>query len=288
MTSLHQTLDFRPGRLWSLWDMLEFDAYKFVGLMNSLRSITFMRHQATPELLAADTALSREAMGRMLQEHADHLAEMRLPTSKAAILDLKSSIVSYGPYNDLADTKVGFACRILRMETEGRKFLQIDDEDLYRKGASLFGPDVAIKFPTDGAFEIDEAGKCLAVGRSTACVFHLMRVLEIGVKATSTCLGIPNPVKDAERNWGVMLRKIKDEMERRNKAAPPQWSVAGDRDFFAEIYVSLDAVRNVWRNATMHVENKYIPEEAEHILAAVRGFMRKLASRLDERGQPLA
>lgn len=271
-----------------MWDMLEFDAHKFVGLMNSLRSITLMNRTRTPEQKAADTKGAREALGAMLQEHADHLAEMRLPTSKAAILDLKSSVVSYGPYNDLADEKVGFACRILRMETEGRKFLQIEDEDLYREGADLFGRDVATKFATDGVFEIDEAGKCLAVGRYTAAVFHLMRIMEVGVKAASACLGIPDPVRGGDRNWGNMLRRFKSEMDRRNAVRPPEWQIATDRDFFEEIYVSLDAVRNVWRNATMHVENKYTPEEAEHIFGAVRGFMRKLASRLDEKGQPAA
>ncbi|MCW5773759.1 MAG: hypothetical protein KIT16_19110, partial [Rhodospirillaceae bacterium] len=102
------------------------------------------------------------------------------------------------------------------------------------------------------------------------------------------CLGIPPPVKAADRNWGKILEKIKDEMQRRNTSAPAAWSNPADRDFFAEAYVSLDAVRVAWRNTTMHVENKYSPEEAEHILVAVRGFMKKVASRLDEQGQPRA
>lgn len=38
----------------------------------------------------------------------------------------------------------------------------------------------------------------------------------------------------------------------------------------------------------MHVENKYTADEAEHILMAVHGFMKKLASRMDEQGLPLA
>jgi hypothetical protein len=180
--------------------MLEFDAYKFVGLMNTLRSITRIKQEDPTKAL--DGGMGRAALVESLQEHADHLAEMRLPTSRAAILDLKSSIAFVGPHNELTDTKVGFACRVLRMETEGRKFLQIDDENLYRKGADLFGADVATKFATTAAFEIDEAGKCLAVGRHTAAVFHLMRVMEVGVNAASACLRIPDPVKGSERNWG--------------------------------------------------------------------------------------
>ena len=38
----------------------------------------------------------------------------------------------------------------------------------------------------------------------------------------------------------------------------------------------------------MHVESKYTDDEAEHILMAVRGFMKKLASRCDEEGNPKA
>jgi hypothetical protein len=38
----------------------------------------------------------------------------------------------------------------------------------------------------------------------------------------------------------------------------------------------------------MHVEKKYTKDEAEHIFVAVKGFMKKLASRCDEDGLPLA
>jgi hypothetical protein len=101
-------------------------------------------------------------------------------------------------------------------------------------------------------------------------------------------LGIPDPIKAAERNWGAILRNVKIELDRRNAAGGSGWSTPSDRQFFDEAYVSLDAVRNTWRNSTMHVESKYNEEETEHILSAVRGFMRKLASRLDENGLPYA
>jgi hypothetical protein len=150
----------------------------------------------------------------------------------------------------------------------------------------LFGDDVSTKFPS-ATFEIDEAAKCFSVHRHTASVFHLMRTLEIGIQSARKSLAIPDPIKDAERNWGAILRKFKAELDRRGSQNPPAWNGA-DKDFFEEIYASLDAVRNVWRNATMHVENKYTAEEAEHIFGAVRGFMRKLSTRIDENGNPLA
>ena len=57
---------------------------------------------------------------------------------------------------------------------------------------------------------------------------------------------------------------------------------------FDDLYASLDAVKNPWRNATMHPANKYTQKEAEHVFAAVRGFVMKLADRMDENGDPKA
>jgi hypothetical protein len=151
----------------------------------------------------------------------------------------------------------------------------------------LFGVEVETKFPL-AAFEISEAGRCYALDRSTAAVFHLMRLMEIGIRGAARCLAIPDPVKPAERNWGAILRAFKTEFDERNRTLAKRWNVAGDKDLFDEVYVSLDAVRNVWRNSTMHVDSKYISEEAEHIFISVRAFMKKLASRMDEQGQPLA
>ena len=59
-------------------------------------------------------------------------------------------------------------------------------------------------------------------------------------------------------------------------------------EFFDALYASLDAVKNPWRNATMHPANKYTQEEAEHIFVSVKGFMMKLASRCGENGEPKA
>lgn len=157
----------------------------------------------------------------------------------------------------------------------------------YAPAEPLFGLDFETKFPS-GAFELDEAAKCLALNRTTAAVFHLMRMMEIGLKATAACLAIAVPTRGGARNWGGMLGEIKTEIDRRDAAAPRIWATASDQDFFAETHASLDAVRVAWRNPTMHVEKMYSEEVAEHIYGAVRGFMRKLASRCDEDGNPRA
>ncbi|WP_299620514.1 hypothetical protein [Pelagibius sp.] len=149
----------------------------------------------------------------------------------------------------------------------------------YEPEEPLFGNAVASFYPS-AYQEIEEAGKCLALGRSTACVFHLMRTMEVGVRAVANGLRIPDPTKPAEKNWGAIIRKIHEAIVARQR-----WRRKADKAFYEEAVASLDAVKNPWRNATMHVEKTYTEEEAENIFYIVRGFMMKIASRIDESGK---
>ena len=114
-----------------------------------------------------------------------------------------------------------------------------------------------------------------------------MRIMEIGIRALAKSLQIPDPTRPIEKNWGSILERIWDD------GISKKWPngaarMNGDGALFDDLYASLDAVKNPWRNATMHVERKYTEEEANHIFAAVRGFMMRLAARMDEDGLPLA
>jgi hypothetical protein len=81
----------------------------------------------------------------------------------------------------------------------------------YFNDDNIFGDLVTHKFPSLRV-EIEEAAKCLALGRGTASAFHSLRCLEAGIRAISTSLGIPEPIKGAERNWGNALKKSKKKL----------------------------------------------------------------------------
>ena len=57
---------------------------------------------------------------------------------------------------------------------------------------------------------------------------------------------------------------------------------------FDEAYGALAGMQNPYRNSTMHLDDKYTPDEARHIFEVVKGFMARLAVRMDEQGAPLA
>lgn len=140
----------------------------------------------------------------------------------------------------------------------------------------------AALFPS-AAFEIEEACHCVVLGRHTASVFHAMRMLEVGIRALGKRLDIPDPVKPAERNWAIILKVIKDKID---LLWPPNGRLPhSEGAAFDLLYATLDAVRNPWRNATMHVESIYAPHEALHIIRCSAYFMRILAGLTDEEGR---
>jgi hypothetical protein len=172
----------------------------------------------------------------------------------------------------------------IRRELSLTTFLVLEPKDngYFSPSSPHFGPDVSAKFQTTAVFEIDEAAKCLALGRPTACVFHLMRVMEFAVRA-ARCVGIPDPLQPADRGGAQEDPGWIDAKWPTGAAR-----TAGDGEFFDNLYASLDAVKNPWRNATMHPASKYTDDEAEHVFVAVKGFMMKLASHCDENGEPKA
>lgn len=171
-------------------------------------------------------------------------------------------------------------CMRLEANTKVAMILPPDKLHLYSQIDPIFGSDVRSKYPS-AIYDIDEAAKCLALGRSTAAVFHLMRVMEVALKAISKCLGLSTPNNP---NWSNWLRPIRTEGERRN-ALPGKWIEFQD---FQDWWQRIDAIKDAQRNQTMHVTIVYTAEEADIIFKATDGFIRKLPARMDENGLPLA
>lgn len=134
----------------------------------------------------------------------------------------------------------------------------------------LFGIEVFDAFP-EAIGDIADAGKCLALGCTTACVMHLMRVLEVGLKAVANEFGITD-----KNDWGTYIREIESELKQRERAAGRR---TADEQFYADACFQFGNLKVAYRNPTMHVANDYSDERAEEILVATRAFMRHLSPR---------
>ena len=153
-----------------------------------------------------------------------------------------------------------------------------DRAAFYQQKEPIFGSDFATHFASSER-DARKAGQCFAFGQYTACVFHVMRVMEIALRAAEGSLQLP-PISD--RNWGALLERWHSKAIVKFPASLPIYTA--HEDFYKDIRATLCAVKDAWRNPTMHVERDYEEDEAKEVMTAVRSFARKLAAHLNEKG----
>jgi hypothetical protein len=155
-------------------------------------------------------------------------------------------------------------------ELDNRFFLSIpfDLVEYYRQPSPVFGDEVENKLP-EVSEDISEAGKCLALNRRTAAVFHLSRAMERAVLSLGAKMGVTVIDKDnVELEWGKILANLSVPIERMQKGErKDKWSAA---------FVLLLHTKTAWRNPTMHPKQTYTEEQARDIFGAAKAFMRSL------------
>jgi hypothetical protein len=153
----------------------------------------------------------------------------------------------------------------------GRKTEHCDRKD-------AFGLDVARAFPS-AEYDIVEAGNCYAVGLNTACVFHLMRVVEKGIRALATSMAIPLPC--TAEQWGRILQMMEEkikEVEKERKSL----SKIQHLQLYGECIIEMECFKNAWRNHVMHAMHSYGESEATKVMGHVKNFMQRLSREVSE------
>jgi hypothetical protein len=209
-------------------------------------------------------------LGAALGEMGRHVDRLGLPLSKKHFERMRASIVN----TDVALTDQVLIHDLRELitrltdELESRLFLNVppSQADFYSQSEPLFGNEVSSRFP-NMAEDISEAGKCLGLNRPTACVFHLMRVMESGVQQFGTKLGIQLA---CEKNWQVVLDGVNKAIKAMNHREPITKA-------YAEAASHLYNVKVSWRNEVMHPKQTYTYEEARAIFENVKTFMSDLA-----------
>jgi hypothetical protein len=200
--------------------------------------------------------------------------------------DVVDSLETPGPrpqnYQWLVD-QVTTIEKVADKELNGKFFLYIPAERAKfwptMDRQNIFGDEVASKFPS-ASFDIGNSGVCLATMTATAAVFHLMRVLEVGLASLGKVFG----VSLQHTNWAPAIDQIESKIRDMHK--DPVWkALPGYKEqqhFYAQAASHFGIFKDAWRNHTMHARGKYTEEEAERIFETVKAFMQKLAERLSE------
>jgi hypothetical protein len=167
----------------------------------------------------------------------------------------------------------------------------------YLHQKALFGDEVAKRFP-NAVDDIRAAGNCLAVGCDTAAVFHLMRVVEHGLRAFAKHLGVRRMIHQkrsslgivigkrytpvAYETWDKILNSLPKRVEKRLNRLRPGPTKQQWQGFYSTVLIDINAIREAWRNHVMHTRQDVTPLEAEGIKVRVEGIMHTLAKRLRE------
>jgi hypothetical protein len=294
-----QPWELNPYELITWRDMLQFSAGNFFWVGRVLRSLREDCYIASARCAGNQVGFdlsmdiddkARERALEHLPSVEDQFRHLGLVISAETAKELRDALsdkTTRRNFQWLID-QVDALEKISEKELKGKFFLYIPQERVrywphQAKGergfGSLFGRDVADKFPSAN-FDIMSSGIAYGTSLTTSCVFHLMRVMEIGLAALGKAFG----VSAAYTNWEVVLNQIESKIA--GMRSDPEWKTLPDckeqQEYYSQAASYFRTVKDAWRNYTMHVRAKYTEEEAEQIFNAVKGFMQKLAERLAE------
>lgn len=160
-------------------------------------------------------------------------------------------------------------------QIEDLRYLEIAAQDIQfmEPAEPLFGPNVHDKFP-QSRYDIREAGKCIALDRSTAAVMHLMRALEPALMRMAAKVNY-----FPDRNvWGGIIDEIQDRLDPKNTAK--YIGVKKIRERLAPAAVQFRHFKDAWRDHAMHSREKYTIDEAHTVFHGVKSFMIYIAKRV--------
>jgi hypothetical protein len=132
--------------------------------------------------------------------------------------------------------------------------------------------------------DTQEAVYCYALDRNTACVFHLVRVAEFGLrrlaaklKVKITHTGKIVPIEFGE--WDKVITAAKNQISaaRGRPSGPKRQRLL---EFYSDAADHCLFMKDIWRNNVSHTRKPYTELEALAVMGRVRDFMAFLAEHL--------
>ena len=205
---------------------------------------------------------------------SEHLKELNLKMSNITVNELLNILKTRTEFvvNESDVVSINEIQKRVIDELSLKKLFVLDDykADYYNPKEFIFGQQVLTSCPSC-EFNISEAGNCFALGRYTACVYHLMRSLEIPLKKFAEELQL----NIADRpNWGNILNEIIKATEKLNDKSI--------KEEYCQITSYFSSVKTGWRNYVMHGSSKFTEEEAKSIFEVCKTLMQQLSLSFQE------
>lgn len=285
-------------RVWGLWDlMVIFAADKFIGLVQFLSHTrsSWETSEIVDKTIGFDQETRQNLAGvkeEVWQKLVDSLPALRADcTSLGLRMTLAQLDRMEDAWNRRTETE-GVSANMsmfeelvnrLKDELQEHCFLKIDPDaaDRYLLPTKTWER-VIERFGVH--FDVEEASKCFALGRYTACVFHLMRVVETAVLRLQEFLDKPDP----KAHFGSVIGKL-ERLNNKTEFNDLPERLKPCRSFLIGILPQLHAVKDSWRDKVSHVDGVIVPKDvfteemASGVYSATLLLMEKLVDGLPKR-----
>ena len=255
-----------PGQLWSLLDMLRFYAASFGIVMSNIARTNAMIRAF--EGVEGDLEYLRKEIEALLEETSAHVMTLPLPLMLIHQFERLEKSVQTAPIGELAILLRELHNNVTS-ELSSRYFLMlsVNERVLYEQQDPPFGEKVQGKFP-EAALDIAAASRCHALGEWTACVFHLMRVLEHGLRLIADEVG----VNAAQENWKNVIDQIESKI-RAFEQLPKTPEKETRLRFLSGAAAQFRYFKDAWRNHVSHANKNYDEHSASPVWVHVESFM---------------
>lgn len=284
-----------PHTLISLWDMIQFLAADFAHdwqwLLNEKNQAYLMaasKENTTPTshdinrlngLLKGDDRLICKGLLHFCQKLGMEKSHGRIEHFL-----MKLNVTNSTPNFHVVHSELLGIEHALWEEMRERNFqyIPLSKSKLFEQIA-LFGNSVNDAFPSAKS-EIRYAGNCLAVELNTGAVYHLMRVMEIGLRVLHKTLIRKRPTN---LNWNSLIEAIDRAIEAKDKIKPWPAAWKNKRQFYIESARHFFFFKDK-RNRTVHVDLPFddypspTSDQAFQIFDQIKSFMQHLATKVKE------
>jgi hypothetical protein len=261
----------------SLLDMLNFCAKEFIDLMSEIEELIDALYADDPHFSVLGENWGK--IGELLMDASNWCELLELSASQELInqITLRRDKWSVKSLNE-AKENIKILRDIIKRELSKRLFMFVPQEQAkwYQKEKG-FGDKVYDAFPSAKG-DIKEAGNCYATGRYTASVFHLMRVLEHGLRALAKDVELSFDVEQ----WYDIINKTEKEIKKDQQRLPKSVEKNERLKFLSEAAKEFTYFKDGWRNYVSHNRSNYDGPQALSAFNHVRSFMTHLATELKE------
>lgn len=275
----HNLRDLKPYQIVSLLDMIDFYAGSFMDVMYRLRTLQEIAEREDGDLSPEDRSYIQLWMTTVEQT-----CERYEINVSGCIARIRTKVTA----PDTGQTTLASLVLELRhritddLSARLFMFMPTVDAEYYRQ-SELFGPEVAERFP-EANKEAQAAGNCYAAGNNTACVFHLMRAVELGARCMIKALRVKNilkhPVELSE--WGDLIAAMEQGLKALAQGKRKSLKRTETYEYYSHAIAQFRNFKDAWRNNVSHTRKHYEHGQTKDIIDNTRQLMQHLATRLKE------